>query len=106
MRPVKPNGGYSNFLEHFRSAQANEYSRLLSEKESESHLQAEQTSTAAALFYSKESGQVHSWIDLVVNGLLPYTILSNPVFRRNALFDCIVKNTLLVINKRYASAIH
>eukprot|EP00171_Calliarthron_tuberculosum_P021824 IDg21824t1 len=54
------------------------------------------TQTPATMFYArKKTVHAHGWIDLVVNGLQPFSIVENEVFRRHVRYEHLSTKTLV-----------
>ena len=94
IRTVRTGGGYTNFVSHVMSHHSNDYKLLLEEYENGQLQSSSQRYSTSSFFYSQRSHQLHCWLDLCINGLLPFSIVNNDVFKRNVRFQAMSINTL------------
>ncbi len=52
------------------------------------------SSASESLFFDSKTLQVYGRLDLVINGLLPFSVVDNPVFVRFVRYKDISRNTL------------
>ena len=81
--------GYTNLVSHVEKQHPTDLQTLLSDAG-----YAENSSASESLFFNSKTVQMHGWLDLVLNGLLPFCIVDNPVFIRCVKFKPIARNTL------------
>eukprot|EP00171_Calliarthron_tuberculosum_P021796 IDg21796t1 len=81
----KQNGtGYTNLTSHVRDKHPDDYQKLRSESGQPSH---SSESAPSSLFFNRKTLQMHGWVDLVVAGLLPFSAVENPTYRRHVRYD-------------------
>ncbi len=83
--------GYTNFVSHVQSQHAEDFKAFLADNGSTS---ASTESTSYSLFYQKKCVAVHGWIDFVVMGLQPFSVVENSVLIRQSKYESINHKTL------------
>lgn len=82
--------GYTNLVSHVEKQHANDLHNLLSD----TTFNETPSSASESLFLNSKTVQIHGWMDLVVHGLLPFSITENQVFARNVRYKSISRKTL------------
>ena len=76
------------------SDHTDEYRNIMEDLDESVSVNTGETVITQRFFYRKKSHQVHGWIDVCVNVLLPFKIVTNEVYQRNVRFEPISLNTL------------
>jgi len=90
--------GYSNLVQHVQCAHPNDYVKIIDDIKKTVETPSA-SSNADSFFFPKKTIRLYGWLDLVINGMLPFSTVTNPVFGRNVKFESISRNTL----KKYLS---
>lgn len=80
--------GYKNLVSHAEKQHLGNLRAFLNDCD-------ETPSTSpVSLFFNTKTEKIHGWLDLVINGLLPFSTVINPVFIRSAKFKSISRPAL------------
>ena len=97
VRTVKQGTSFTNFIQRVAQHHPDSYKEFIADAERTAGSKPLSIASLSAppSFYSKKVHWYHSWIDLVVSSLQPFSIVQNLVFKRNFRCDRISRSTLL-----------
>ena len=85
--------GYTNLVSHVRDKHPENLQTLRSDSEQPASTTTS-LSTPLSFLYGKRAEQLFGWIDLVVSGLLPFSVVSNSTYRKHVRYEGINRETL------------
>ena len=87
---VQKGTGYSNLTSHVESAHRQLLNGFLQSSEHD-----RESKIPDSIFFTPKTVQIYSWIDSVINGLLPFTIFEKPVGQPAVKYKPITQKTLM-----------
>ena len=94
VRKQKKNTGWSNLLDHVKTAHADFFTRFKDGKNS-GEMHQTQLKEMFKICYPKTTTNLFGWIKWVVHGLKPFNFVEDPLNRENSKLDGISRNTLI-----------
>ena len=90
VRKQKKGTGFSNLISHIQSQHEQAYADICSTSQG-----ASSTSFTSIATWSKRTEKIHAWIEMVVEGLEPFSFVKRPSIRRNVKVASISTKTLV-----------